>query len=330
MRVSSSAPTRLDLAGGTLDIWPLYLFHDNAQTINAAITIRATCVLSDDGPGLHVVSEDTGTSLSVPHWSALTGEEPPRLVTRLLRHFRPERLKVITRSDAPVGAGLAGSSALNIALCGALAAWQRRSYSPDALIDLAQNLEAQVIKVPTGAQDYRPAVYGGVASIELGAAGVRRQELAVDIPALEGRLVLAYTGDSRNSGINNWEITKRHLDGDQHVIACFGRIRDVAVDMRRALEMPDWPEVGRQLATEWAVRKELAPTVSTPTIDALVDRAVGAGALAAKVCGAGGGGCMLCFAEPETVPAVREALTQGGARLLDTRIDTEGLRVDRD
>ena len=334
VRVRSSAPTRLDLAGGTLDIWPLYLFHENAQTLNAALTIRAECVLSDptteEGPGLHIVSEDTGASLSVPHWSALTGEEQPRLVARLLRYFQPEQVSVVTRSQSPVGAGLAGSSALNIALCAALAAWQHQSYSPEVLIDLAQNLEAQVIKVPTGAQDYRPAVYGGLASIELGPDGVHRSPLSVDTRELDRRLVVAYTGDSRNSGINNWEITKRHLDGDQRVIDCFGQIRDIAVAMRSALEAQDWPEVGRQLADEWAVRKRLAPTVSTPTIDALVDRATNAGALAAKVCGAGGGGCMLFFAAPATVPAVREAVASGGARLLDARIDTEGLHVDRD
>lgn len=331
MRVRSSAPTRIDLAGGTLDIWPLYLFHDNAQTINAAITLRAECVLSDEGgPGLHVVSEDTGASLSVPHWSALTGVEPPELVAHLLRYFRPEQVSIVTRSQSPVGAGLAGSSALNIALCGALVEWQRRSFTREALIDLAQNVEAQVIRVPTGAQDYRPAVYGGVASIELGPDGIHRVPLSMDIGELDARIVLAYTGDSRSSGINNWEITKRHLDGDTHVIDCFGRIRDIAVAMRRALESGDWPEVGHQLAAEWLVRKKLAPTVSTPNIDSLVDRATAAGARAAKVCGAGGGGCMLFFADPPAVPAVREAVAATGARILEARVDTEGLRVERD
>ena len=331
MRVRSSAPTRIDLAGGTLDIWPLYLFHDNAQTINAAITLRAECVLSDEGgPGLQVVSEDTGASLSVPHWSALTGVEPPELVAHLLRYFRPEQVSIVTRSQSPVGAGLAGSSALNIALCGALVEWQRRSFTREALIDLAQNVEAQVIRVPTGAQDYRPAVYGGVASIELGPDGIHRVPLSMDIGELDARIVLAYTGDSRSSGINNWEITKRHLDGDTHVIDCFGRIRDIAVAMRRALESGDWPEVGHQLAAEWLVRKKLAPTVSTPNIDSLVDRATAAGARAAKVCGAGGGGCMLFFADPPAVPAVREAVAATGARILEARVDTEGLRVERD
>lgn len=329
--VRSSAPTRLDLAGGTLDIWPLYLFHEHAQTLNAAITIRAECVIADaDEPGLHVVSEDTGARLDVPHWSAVTGDEELRLVARVLRFFRPDQVSVVTRSQSPVGAGLAGSSALNVALCGGLAAWTGRHFSPEALIGLAQNLEAQVIQVPTGAQDYRPAMYGGAASIELEPDGIHRRPLGVDPAALDARLVLAYTGDSRDSGVNNWEITKRHLDGDPHVRECFDQIRDVAVAMREALERGDWPTVAHELSREWAVRKRLAPSVSTPTIDRLIDRATEAGARAAKVCGAGGGGCLLALAEPDAVPAVRDAWTTAGAQILDARLDPDGLRVDRE
>ena len=328
MQVRSSAPTRLDLAGGTLDIWPLYLLHEGARTINVAITLRAECVLSDHpGGGLHATSRDTGAVLRAAHWSALGGDEEPRLVARLLRHFQAEDLSVVTGSQSPVGAGLAGSSALNIALCAALAAWQGKSYEPEALIDLALNLEAQVIRAPTGAQDYRPAVYGGLACLELGPEGVRRRALPIDPRELDERIVVVYTGDSRNSGVNNWEIMRRHLDGDREVVDALGRIRDVAVAMEGALERRDWPEVGRQLADEWRIRKRLAPNVSTPAIDALVDAGRAAGARAAKVCGAGGGGCVLFFADPPAVPAVRAALAARGARTLDVGVDTEGLRV---
>ena len=328
MQVRSSAPTRLDLAGGTLDIWPLYLLHEGARTLNVAITLRAECVLSEHAAGgLHATSRDTGAVLRASHWSALTGDEEPRLAARLLRHFRAENLSVVTGSQSPVGAGLAGSSALNIALCAALAAWQRKSYAPEALIDLALNLEAQVIRAPTGAQDYRPAVYGGLACLELGPEGVRRRALPIDAGELDERIVVVYTGDSRNSGVNNWEVMRRHLDGDRQVVDALGRIRDVAVAMEDALERRDWPKVGRQLADEWRIRKGLAPNVSTPAIDALVDAGLAAGARAAKVCGAGGGGCVLFLADPPAVPAVREALAAAGAQVLDVGVDTEGLRV---
>src|SRR5215210_4063635 len=60
VRIDTSAPTRIDLAGGTYDIWPLYLFHDRAQTINAALSLRASCTLeSREDERVVLISEDT-------------------------------------------------------------------------------------------------------------------------------------------------------------------------------------------------------------------------------------------------------------------------------
>ena len=139
------------------------------------------------------------------------------------------------------------------------------------------NVECQTIRVPTGVQDYRPAFYGGTAAVELRVDGIRRVPIDVDPRELERRLVLAYTGAPRNSGTNNWEITKRHLDGDQDIFDGFERIRDTAVAMRTALERAEWDEVGRQIAAEWENRKRLAPGVTTPTIDDLIAQGASCG-----------------------------------------------------
>jgi D-glycero-alpha-D-manno-heptose-7-phosphate kinase len=327
--IESSAPTRIDLAGGTLDIWPLYLFHENAQTLNAAISLRAYCQIRPR-PDKHIaiLSDDTGVRVEADHWSELRDTHDLTLLGRLLHYFRAEGLEVRTHSDSPFGAGIAGSSALNIAVCGALAAWCQRDVPDDLLLQIAQNVEAQVIDVPTGVQDYRPAFYGGISAVELNVDGIRRVPLPVAAADLQERIVLAYTNASRNSGINNWEMTKRHIDGDREVQARFARIRDIAVQMRQALEARDWPAVGRFVADEWENRKGLAPGVTTPDIDMMLAAARRAGAHGGKVCGAGGGGCLFCIGDPQDVPAMRQALAASGARLLDFRIETEGLKVD--
>ena len=138
----------------------------------------------------------------------------------------------------------------------------------------------------------------------------------------------AYTGATRNSGINNWDVMKRHIDSDRDVQQRFARIRDIAGAMRDALERGDWPEVGRQIAAEWENRKGLAPGVTTPGIDAMLAAARGAGAYGGKVCGAGGGGCLFCLSEPDRVPAIRDAIAEAGGALLDFRIEPDGLRVE--
>jgi D-glycero-alpha-D-manno-heptose-7-phosphate kinase len=328
VRVSSSAPTRIDLAGGTIDIWPLYLFHDGASTLNAAISLRAHVEVASRTDGrVELRSVDTDRTVSAARWSDLDGAGDLALLARVARHYQLENATLTTRGESPAGAGIAGSSALTIAACGALARWMSAPSDPEHLLQVAMNVECQTIRVPTGVQDYRPALFGGIAAVELGVAGIRRTALDVDPREIERRIVLAYTGAPRNSGTNNWEITKRHIDGDRHIFDCFERIRDTAVAMRAALERGDWDEVGRQIAIEWDNRKRLAPGVTTSTIDDLIARAAAAGATAAKVCGAGGGGCLFCYGPPRARTAIAEALASGGARLLEYRIETEGLRV---
>ncbi len=330
MHVESSAPTRIDLAGGTIDIWPLYLFHDHAQTLNVAINLLARAQIeSRDDDRVVIHSLDTGQTLAVDDYRELARDGDLSLLRRLLHFFRARSLTLTTRADSPAGAGIAGSSALNVAVCGAMVRWAGAGATCDGedLLHIAMNVEAQAIGVPTGAQDYRPALYGGISAVELGVAGISRVALDVDPAELERRIVLAYTGVPRNSGTNNWEIIKQHIDGNRQVFDCFERIRDTAVAMREALVRGDWVEVGRQLAAEWENRKRLAPGVTTPFIDDLIARAEAAGAVGAKVCGAGGGGCVVFYADPAHTGAVRCAVAAGGARLLDYRVQLEGLRV---
>jgi D-glycero-alpha-D-manno-heptose-7-phosphate kinase len=328
VRVVSSAPTRIDLAGGTIDIWPLYLFHEGATTINAAISLRAHVQIESRGDGLvSLVSTDTNRRLEAANWSALNTSGDLPLLALLARHYRLDDATLTTRGESPAGAGIAGSSALTIAACGALAQWTQSPGDADEILQIAMNVECQTIRVPTGVQDYRPAFFGGLAAVDLRVDGVRRTPLDVDPHELERRIVLAYTGAPRNSGTNNWEITKRHLDGDRHVFDCFERIRDTAAAMRAALERADWDEVGRQIAVEWDNRQRLVPGVTTPMIDTLIGRARAAGATAAKVCGAGGGGCLFCFGPPAARESIAAALVAGGAQVLAFQIETEGLRI---
>jgi D-glycero-alpha-D-manno-heptose-7-phosphate kinase len=330
VRISASAPTRIDLAGGTIDIWPLYLFHAGAQTLNAAISLRAHAWIEErPDERIELVSEDIDKQENFS-FDQLPDDETLPLLAKLAHRFGARGIRLTTRGESPAGAGIAGSSALNVAICGALASYTKQQFDGEALLEIAKDVEAQVIKVPTGLQDYRPAFYGGISAVELHAGGPVRVALDVDAQELEQRIVLCYTGEPRNSGTNNWEITKRHIDGDRHIFDCFERIRDTAATMREALTRGDWDAAASCLATEWENRKRLAPGVTTPGIETLIARAMAAGAKAAKVCGAGGGGCLFCLVPPADAAAVREALADGGARILDFHVETTGLHVTRE
>ena len=329
VKVHSSAPTRVDLGGGTLDIWPLYLFHPGAQTVNVAIRLRAHCTVTPrDDEAVTLVSEDTGRTVTAGAWDQLDTSGENRLLVHIARFFKVSGARVTTRATSPVGAGIAGSSALTIAACAALARWQGISYNDEQFLTLAMNLEARVLGIPTGTQDYRPAMYGGISAIELGPLGAIHVPLEIDTDELQRRMVLVYTGDSRSSGINNWDITRRHIDGDASIRARFDHLRDIAVAIRDALTRQDWPELAKQINKEWQMRRALAPGVSTPTIEALIAQARSAGAVAGKVCGAGGGGCILFLVDPMRRTEVHDALALAGAQLLECQVDGDGVLVE--
>ena len=166
--------------------------------------------------------------------------------------------------------------------------------------------------MPTGAQDYYPAMYGGVSAIELTPAGIARKAIPVDLRDLNARIVLAYTGEPRNSGVNNWEVTKAHSDGDAKVHRNFDRLASIAHAMRGALERADWDDVARLLREEWSNRRKNAPGITTPLIDRLVSTTRRAGAAGAKVCGAGGGGCVIFLVEPGSKAAVSAVIEREG------------------
>jgi D-glycero-alpha-D-manno-heptose-7-phosphate kinase len=330
--IESSAPTRVDLAGGTIDIPPLFLFHEGAATVNFAVTLMAHCRIetrSDDKIILESVDQKALVESSLGEISKLNQETRLPLLSKLVYFFRPDTgFHMTSESEAPAGAGLAGSSTLNIACIGALNKLVGDRYSPDKFIQIAANIECQVIRVPTGFQDYYSAQFGGSACIHFRADGISREPLAVDHAALEDRIVVCYTGEPRNSGINNWEVTKLHIDGDRRIFDIFEGIRDSSLKMREALINADWYSVGTVLREAHPHRKALSPHITTPQMDHLIDVALSNGAIAPKVCGAGGGGCIAFFCEEGSKTSVETAVAaEEGARILDWRVSGRGLSV---
>jgi D-glycero-alpha-D-manno-heptose-7-phosphate kinase len=331
MKIVATAPCRADLAGGTLDIWPLYLYHEGAVTVNFAVDRYTTCEIVTRGDSRIVLrSRDLGAEEEFASPAALRAARKYRLPlpAEVARFFASEQgIELTTDSEAPAGAGISGSSSLIIATAAALNRLTGAGYGIEMLREIAQNIEARIIRVPTGAQDYYPAMYGGVSAIEFSAAGIERKPIGVDPAELDERFVLAYTGAPRNSGINNWEVTKAHIDGDRRVRRNFDRIAAIAQGMRAALERSDWSEAGRLLRAEWDHRRRNAPGISTPLIDRLIAAARGAGSLGAKVCGAGGGGCVVFLVERGTKAAVSAAIEREGAEVLPARVARRGVRV---
>ena len=326
--IKSSAPTRIDLAGGTLDIWPLHLFFDNPPTLNAAIDLYATVeIIPRKDKRIFLTSRDLCLSDNFSSLDALPDDHPLELVVRTLKFYAPQSgLEISTNCQAPKGSGIGGSSALNIALHGALNRLTGRRYRRAEMIEIAKNIETQVIKVPAGCQDYFPAMYGGVRKVVPGLQGTKTEKFAISPAELTRHFVLCYTGKPRNSGINNWEVTKKVVDGNRAVIRNLKSIRDCAVEMEQVLSRGQIKRLAPIFAREWKARKQLAPNISNFEMDQLIRSAMKKGALAGKVCGAGGGGCIAFIVPPAKKQLVIQELTSNGGQVLPFRFVSRGLR----
>ena len=326
--IKSSAPTRIDLAGGTLDIWPLNLFFGNAPTLNAAIDLYATVELMPRKDKRIVLrSHDLKLGDSFSSFNVLPEKHPLELLTRTVKFYAPKSgLEISTNCQAPQGSGIGGSSALSIALHGALNKFVGTRYNKQEMIEISRNIETQVIGVPAGCQDYFPAMYGGVRSVNPGFVRVETETLPVKPKELSQHVVLCYTGKPRNSGINNWEVTKNALDGNNKVIQHLSTIRDCAVEMHRLLKKGRISGVASIFKKEWNARKQLAPNISTPQMEKLIQSALKKGALAAKVCGAGGGGCVAFIVPPKKKQSIIDELDCQGGKVLPFKFVSRGHR----
>jgi len=332
MIIESSAPPRVDLAGGTIDIWPLYLFHPGATTVNFALTLHARCRIETRDDGRIVLESRDRKVAFETDLSAIEDlllEERLELISKLVHFFKPTTgFHLIADSAAPAGAGLGGSSALAIACIGALNRLVGNRYDVRKFVTIAANVESTVIRVPAGFQDYYPPLYGSVSSIHFRPDGIEREALEVDTDELERRIAICYTGEPRMSGINNWEIFKRHIDGDPELFELFDGIRDSARNVREALLANDWGRVAETMQRAYPNRRRLAATITTPQMDQLVEKALANGAEAAKVCGAGGGGCIAFLCTPGRRADVENALaSEEGVEVLDWKVAKEGLVI---
>jgi D-glycero-alpha-D-manno-heptose-7-phosphate kinase len=306
----------VDLAGGTLDCWPLHVLVGDCVTINLAIDVFSqvhliptegkTCVLDIEDLNYKKVFSNLNEIFKCSDQELL-------LVRAVLQYFKPlTGFTLKTKSQSPVGAGLGGSSSLCISLIKAFLRWEERSMSTLQMVELAHNIEAQVLNKPTGTQDYVPAIDGGLHFIHYTLEGIRLEKRPVPMEGFFENLFLVYTGKAHHSGINNWQVIKSILDGDQRPLLALKEIASISKRLEVACRAEKWDLLPGLFSEEYSARIQLSEGFSSPEIEKLAVLAKNCGAKATKICGAGGGGSVLLWAEPEAHARLSKVCKENG------------------
>ncbi len=317
-RVRATVPNRVDLAGGTLDIYPLYLLVPGSMTVNVAIGVGSRVDI-DPSPGKARLASGNfrqRAEAGDTHGFPLSGKYG--LIAEALRCFPPVcGATLFIRNEAPIGSGIGASSALLVAAMLAMDALLGRKRRWEDTAREAMEIEAAHLRSLTGRQDHVAALRGGIQGIRyspgrLDAARIPARSRAGRALAAHG--FLAGTGKSHRSSDVNWRMIRGAIEGDRAVLRKFDAIAAAAREAWDAVTAADIGALGRAVAREWSVRKTLAPGVTTRSVDeALGSRELRGRVAGAKLCGAGGGGMLFgLLRSPEDRRTVEEILRRRG------------------
>lgn len=327
--IRARACCRVDLAGGTLDLWPIGLQFPGASTVNVAVDVHVEARMRRRDAGYRV--RQSGETYTAETPSGLREIPATALVGVVAEALELPPVEISLSSESPRGGGLGASSALAVAL---IAAGEDLTgstpSSPSQRARWARDLEARLMGLPTGLQDHYPALLGGALRIVHAVGGERVERLNVDLDALGEHLLLFFTGKSHFSAGQNWDVIRRFFSGEAEVRERFAGIARVAAQLGQVLEAGDFEHAGRLVGEEWSHRRRLAEGITTPEIEAALETAWQLGAWGGKACGAGGGGCLVVLAPPTRRQAVVDRLTAQGLIRVQACPAAEPLWVELD
>lgn len=325
----------MSLAGGGTDL-PAYADRFGGAVVSFSLELCATATVSARAEGLELLAPDHGESEIIPAASAARRLRPPLLAEQHLLFqkaaaslFRLDRASLSVTSEIPVGAGLASSGALAVALAAAVGDLIGEPNDPHRIAEAAFRMEADLLSRSCGRQDQYASAFGGVNLIEFSVDGTLVTPLAVDSEALAERILLFVNGSRRDASVPLRDQQRRTAADDPTTLSALHELRAAAYQMRRLLEEGDLDGAGWLLHETWVRKRKLNSSMQSSDVDDAVVHARAAGALGAKLSGAGGSGTLIAFASTGAQDDIRAAMATLGWHDLACRLSREGVTTRR-
>jgi len=325
------APGRIDFGGGGTDVAP-YCEEYHGFVVNGAINYYAYATLEPrDDEEVHLVAVDMGKSESAISCDALSLDGDLSLIKACIKRVGPQRgFKLTTYSDVLAGSGLSSSAAVAVVTCAICTQFKEGTFDQAAAAHLASCAERDDLNHWTGKQDQFAAAMGGISFLEFVGDDVLCERAALadhTIRQLEKNLLLVFTGEAHLAGDIHLDILADYRDGTGTVLEGMHGLKEVGLQMRTALRQGDLKAFAALLNDNWRYHQLLHPSCWTHSLQRFIDTGLANGALGAKVCGAGGGGCVVYYAEDNKKPSLERALAALGGRVLPFSFDGFGTVV---
>ena len=322
---------RISFGGGGTDLEAYYAKYGGLVISTAINKYFYTVITTDESDDLQVISADYRSLFRHSPYNDLFWNGDLALPKAILHHFGIRRgINLFVASEVPPGTGLGSSSAAAVTMVRAISTLVEQPMTKQQVAELASYIEIGKMGMPIGKQDQYASAFGGLNKIVFTSEGVTVEpvKIAPDVrKTLEGRLMLFFTGSSRESTSILKHQRKSTQDRDESVIQALHNIKQVAVDVEQCLERGDLDEFARLLHYSWLEKRRLAPGLSTGFIDECYSLALEHGAAAGKITGAGGGGFLLLYCHKPFQDDVTKALEERGLKRMNFRFDQQGATV---
>lgn len=332
--IVARAPARVSLAGGGTDL-PAYADRFGGAVVSFALGLHATATIAPRGDGLELLAPDHDAREFIPAASATRRLRPPILAEEHLlfqkaaaSHFRLDRAQISVTSEVPIGAGLASSGSLAVALAAGVGALVGDPHEPLRIAEAAFHMESDLLGRPCGRQDQYASAMGGVNLIEFSIDGTLVTPLHVDIDALAARVLLFTDGSKRDAAVPLRDQRARTVADDPSTIEALHELRAAAYQMRRLLEEGDLDGAGWLLHETWLRKMRINSTMRDPRIAEAILHARASGGIGAKLAGAGGSGTLLVLAGEGAADHIRASMSALGWKDLGCAISTSGVTAN--
>ena len=322
---------RISFGGGGTDLEAYYAKYGGLVISSAINKYFYAVITTDESDDLQVISADYRSLFRHSPYNDLFWDGDLALPKAILHHFGIRRgINLFVASEVPPGTGLGSSSAAAVTMVRAISTLVEQPLTKQQVAELASYIEIGKMGMPIGKQDQYASAFGGLNKITFSSEGVTVEPLDIDPDVrktLERRLMLFFTGSSRESTSILKHQRKSTQDRDEVVLQALHNIKRVAVDVQSCLERGDLDEFAWLLDYAWQEKRRLAPGLSTGFIDELYTLALEKGASAGKITGAGGGGFLMLYCHEEAQDIVTTALEERGLKRMNFHFDQQGATV---
>ncbi len=330
MIIQSKAPFRISFGGGGTDV-PPYCWEHCGAVVSTTIDKYAYATLrSNNTEKINVRSINFNLNESFK-LNRLEYDGCLDWVKAVVNEFEiKEGFDLVIHGEMPPASGMGTSSSVVVALMGCLKEFIGRSMSKEEIAELAYHIEREELGKKGGYQDQYATTFGGFNYIEFYKRKVRVNPLQLSrkiLNDLEHRLLLFYTGKTRLSGEIHKDIARHYEEKMKAHLEGLHNLKRVADDMKRCLLNEDINWFGELLHDGWVHKRKLSSRIVTSKIDKLYEIARKSGAVGGKILGAGGGGHLLFFCEPERRFEVIHKLNEYGGKLVPFGFESKGLQT---